>query len=130
VSSYPNASSPVIRVEICIDCVDIDRVRPFWMAVLDYEPDPHDARGVVDPAGVRPSLWFQVVPEVKTVKNRVHLDPYFGDQDAAELRRDKLVALGGTAVARHHDFWLMRDPEGNEFCLCWPAREQFQRDGA
>ena len=20
----------------------------------------------------------------------------------------------------YEDFWLMNDPEGNEFCLCWP----------
>ncbi len=111
--------SPVIRVEICIDCADPERLVPFWLAALDYEPDPADARQLRDPHGRNPSLWFQRVPEAKTVKNRVHLDPYFADRAAAATRRDELVALGGTASQEFDDFFLMADPEGNEFCLCW-----------
>jgi hypothetical protein len=91
------------------------------MRALGYERDPSDARGLIDSDGVQPPLWFQRVPEAKTVKNRVHLDVYFADQAEAERRRDELVAIGGVAVRREYDFWLMADPEGNEFCLCWPA---------
>lgn len=53
------------------------------------------------------------------IKTRLHLDVYLAGEAAAEARRDELVSLGGTALARHHDFWLMADPAGNEFCLCW-----------
>jgi Glyoxalase-like domain len=113
--------STVARVEICIDCADPEALIPFWMATLGYVRDPRDACGLVDPDGVQPPLWFQRVPEPKTVKNRLHIDAYFADSAAAEQRRDDLVALGGIAVGRFEDFWLMNDPAGNECCLCWPA---------
>ena len=29
---------------------------------------------IIDPAGRGPRIWFQVVPEKKTLKNRLHLD--------------------------------------------------------
>ena len=112
--------SSVVRIEICIDCADPEDLIPFWMAALGYVRDRRDARGLVDPDGAGPPLWFQRVPEPKTVKNRLHIDAYFDDEAGAERRRDELVALGATAVGRFEDFWLMNDPAGNEFCLCWP----------
>jgi 4a-hydroxytetrahydrobiopterin dehydratase len=111
--------STVARVEVCIDCADPEALIPFWLAALGYIRD-RDPRGIVDPAGEQPSVWFQRVPESKSVKNRLHLDLYLADQAAAEQRRDELVGLGATAVAEYVDFWLMADPAGNEFCLCWP----------
>lgn len=111
----------VLRVEVCIDCTNPEALLPFWLAALGYRPDPDEPRQIVDPQGRRPTLWFQQVPEPKAVKNRVHLDVFLHDAAAAERRRDELVARGGTAVQRYPDFWLMADPEGNEFCLCWPA---------
>ncbi len=111
------------RIEICIDCHDIDVVKPFWVAALDYAPDPRDVRGIVDPTGKGPLVWFQVVPEPKTVKDRIHLDLFTSTTRLRRPRseRDVLVAIGARAVSGHRDFWLMGDPEGNEFCLCWRA---------
>jgi hypothetical protein len=37
----------------------------------------------MDPAHVGPPIWFQPVPEGKTVKNRVHLDVYVGRDERA-----------------------------------------------
>jgi len=110
-------------IEVCIDCADDERLWTFWAAVLDYEPVRRGGDGwreLHDPTGRGPVVWFQPVPEPKLTKNRLHLDVYFADEAAAVTRRDRLVELGGTAVSRHRDFWLMQDPEGNEFCLCWP----------
>ncbi len=111
--------STVLRVEVAIDCADPEQLVPFWLAALGYVRDPRDAREIVDPDGRGPSLWFQRVPEPKSVKNRLHLDVFLPDRATAERRRDDLVALGGTAIAGYPDFWLMTDPAGNEFCLCW-----------
>lgn len=61
-----------------------------------------------------PRLWFQLVPEGKRGKNRVHLDLVAVDQEA-EIRR--LTALGATVRARYEDHVLLTDPEDNEFCL-------------
>ena len=84
----------------------------------------------VDPTGVGPRLFFQRVPEGKVVKNRVHLDVRVGTGlvgeerlAALEAERDRLVALGGECVRvmRADGFdescIVMRDVEGNEFCL-------------
>jgi 4a-hydroxytetrahydrobiopterin dehydratase len=106
------------RFEICIDATDPDRLRPFWRAALGYV-DKVTAEGavdLVDPAGVRPTVWFQVVPEPKVAKNRLHLDievpsAYF------DRLRDELRWLGGTVVTVHPRFTVLSDPEGNELCL-------------
>jgi len=70
--------------------------------------------------GERKRVLFQLVPESKTVKNRVHLDIWAGAANvAAEVER--LAARGATFLHRgqqgpHH--WVtLTDPEGNEFCV-------------
>jgi hypothetical protein len=70
--------------------------------------------------GLRRRVLFQLVPEGKTVKNRVHLDVRVGrDNVAAEVER--LTARGATVV--HHGrqgphAWVtLADPQGNEFCV-------------
>ena len=73
-----------------------------------------------DPDGVEPRLYFQRVPEGKTAKNRVHLDVHVPDErKVAEVER--LVGLGAALVGMHDDrgtvTYVLRDPEGNEFCL-------------
>ncbi|MFC8712247.1 VOC family protein [Streptomyces sp. NPDC057197] len=83
-----------------------------------------------DPSGVGPRLYFQRVPEGKVVKNRVHLDVRVGTGlagaerlAALEAECERLVALGATRdrvlLADEYDesCILMRDIEGNEFCL-------------
>jgi hypothetical protein len=109
------------RIQVCIDCADAEALAQFWARALDYER--HFIGGwqhAIDPAGAGPVVWFQPVPESKVVKNRLHLDLWFDTEGGAAQRRDELVALGATAVRREFDFYLMLDPEGNEFCLCWP----------
>jgi len=66
------------------------------------------------PAGAGPRLWFQLVPEPKQVKNRVHLDLCATDVEA-EIAR--LTGLGASVLARHDENTILADPEGNEFCL-------------
>lgn len=69
---------------------------------------------LVEPQDGGPRLWFQLVPEAKRVKNRVHMDLYTDDLEAETVR---LVALGAVLVARHEKNTEFADPEGNEFCL-------------
>jgi catechol 2,3-dioxygenase-like lactoylglutathione lyase family enzyme len=104
-----------------------------WEEALDHfgvpEEDRNNASASVDPDGVGPRLWFQKVPEGKTAKNRVHVDVQIGrglqgdeyTERVAEHVR-KLEALGATLAWRADDIrgsaTVMRDPEGNEFCVC------------
>jgi hypothetical protein len=82
-----------------------------------------DGAAIVHPqgqAGGRSRVLFQLVPEAKTVKNRVHLDLRPGPE-GTEAVVARLAARGATELHRgqqgpHH--WVtMADPEGNEFCV-------------
>jgi catechol 2,3-dioxygenase-like lactoylglutathione lyase family enzyme len=140
------------EVQITFDVADPAAVARFWAEALGYQLQPppppfgtweealdawgvppeerNDRSAVVDPAGHGPRLFFQRVPEGKTVKNRVHLDVraapglHGADRMAAlEAEADRLSGFGGTRVRRHEPdassagHIVMQDPEGNEFCL-------------
>jgi hypothetical protein len=69
-------------------------------------------------------IAFNLVPEHKVVKNRVHLDitPYDRSQQEEVAR---LVSLGAREadIGQRDTRWVvMADPEGNEFCIM-PPRE-------
>jgi Glyoxalase-like domain len=107
--------------ELVVDCADPDRMAEFWSAVLDYKITEKDENGVFieGPPGSGPGLIFQVVPEGKAVKNRLHIDisPVDRDQDE-EL--DRLLALGARRIdiGQGEVSWVvLADVEGNEFCL-------------
>lgn len=73
------------------------------------------------PAGaLRRRIFFQLVPEPKSVKNRVHLDIRIG-ADRVESELERLVASGATVLNRGqqgpHSWITIADPEGNELCL-------------
>ena len=120
--------------DIVFDCRHPASIARFWAATLDgYNVAPYDeaelerlrSNGIDDPEddptvlveaapGIRPRLFFQLVPEPKTAKNRVHLDLRCADL-AAEI--DRLVNLGARVVARYDSHVWLADPEDNEFCI-------------
>ena len=86
-------------------------------AAIRHPDDPFDVDSRV---GLGRRLLFQNVPESKAVKNRLHIDLHSGPQGLEHLL-ERLAQLGATRVrevdhgAAGH-WWVMRDPEGNEFC--------------
>ena len=113
--------------EIVFDCANPRRVAAFWAAALGYETVVDRGDWIVLHAahGAGPVLAFDTVPEPKVVKNRVHVDltPAAGDTMEAEVAR--LEGLGGMVVRRvtnspDSEHTVMRDPEGNEFCILRP----------
>ena len=105
--------------EIVIDCHDPVRLAEFWQCVLGgyIVRQSHEWVALEPPIGI--AISFQLVPEAKTVKNRVHLDVDVGDLEDAVAA---IVAAGGTRVGEvvydeMGGFQVMADPEGNEFCL-------------
>jgi hypothetical protein len=106
-----------------------------WPSFLrDYEvPEDEwgDGASIRPASGDGPSISFLKVPEGKTVKNRVHLDlKVSGGRDVDQALRESrirateadLVARGATReredlVDGRLDHVVMRDPEGNEFCI-------------
>jgi hypothetical protein len=146
------------RCQLVIDCADPEPLARFWAAALgyriapppsgfdswdDYWRDfglPEEELGlgddrITDPDGRGPDIWFQVVPERKAVKNRLHLDIIvsggrdLGGQDVpmetrkqrVDAEAERLGALGATIVGvidsegLDHYGVAMKDPEGNEF---------------
>ena len=116
-----------VRFQLVIDCIDPEPLARFWAAALHYELEPppegfadwdayyrdlglpEEDLGlgtdcIVDPDRQGPRIWFQVVPDRKSVKNRLHLD----------------IGVGGRSVpldsaGLDHYGVGMKDPEGNEF---------------
>jgi hypothetical protein len=138
--------------QVVMDCANPDVVSKFWAAALHYvvqpPPDGFDAwpdalrawgvpeklwdsrSAVIDPEGVGARVFFQKVPEPKTVKNRVHLDINIGGgpstshderRSRIEAEVERLQRAGATVFRRvkeGREFWIvMKDPEGNEFCV-------------
>lgn len=142
-----------MNFQITIDCADPDVMSRFWAEALHYrlQPPPegfatwaeywisvgvpeeetgpgHDS--IIDPTGNGPRIWFQVVPEAKSIKNRLHFDVLVGGgrsvpREERRARVDaeaaRLTALGATerftmdSPEIDHYFKAMSDPEGNEF---------------
>jgi predicted enzyme related to lactoylglutathione lyase len=108
---------------VTVDCADPRRAVDFWAGALGWQVVHAGADGAycapADGGGL--GLEFVRVAEPKVAKNRVHLGTRTDDIDGEVAR---LVALGAT-VAWEEEFpagWpyrnvVLRDPEGNEFCL-------------
>jgi len=142
-----------VTFQLTIDCASPGPLARFWAEALHYviapppagfatwedyyrsigvpeeELDLGDDR-IEDPDGQGPPIWFQVVPEPKTVKNRLHFDlrvsggrstPIEERRALVEAEATRLEALGATRLRSASDDWpdhyavAMADPEGNEF---------------
>jgi 4a-hydroxytetrahydrobiopterin dehydratase len=124
-TSMPTSST---AVEIAIDALDIDAVRPFWKAVLAYVDGKPEEGGAVldlyDPRTIGPPIWFQQMHQPREQRNRIHLDVVV-PHDAAEERLAAALQAGGRLVsdAAARAFWVLADAEGNEACICtWQDR--------
>ncbi|MDQ2742414.1 MAG: VOC family protein [Chloroflexota bacterium] len=109
------------EIGVIFDCANPEVTADFWVQALEYvrEGSGDEYAAIIDPAGRRPRILFQQVPEPKAVKNRVQLDLHGADM-AAQV--EQLLALGGTRLRTGEDedgdIWtVMADPEGNEFCV-------------
>jgi len=142
-----------VSYQLVIDCTSPEPLALFWAEALHYviaPPPPgfdswedffrsigvpEDELGggsdiIEDPNGEGPRIWFQIVPEKKSIKNRIHIDVNASGRRGLSLdtRRERveaeaarLVSLGATrlrsidAEGLDHYGVAMADPEGNEF---------------
>ena len=114
----------VAHLGLVLDCQDPERLATFWSPARGYDLIG-GAGGYVlrlPPGGeAGPQFLLQRVPEPKQTKNRMHFDIHVPDIEAEAAR---LVDLGAQRVqeeqlSEHGNNWvLLRDPEGNEFCVC------------
>ncbi|MFE3557259.1 VOC family protein [Streptomyces sp. NPDC059193] len=117
---------------LTFDCSDAYAQGQFWAGVLDGklsdEDFPGDPEALVTAPGA--DLLFVTVPDVKAVKNRVHVDLQPQDRTRDE-EVERIIALGATVVGDHRNpdgtGWVtLADPEGNEFCVERSASERKQ----
>lgn len=126
---YVHPGPPGMTVPDGVDPLDV------WDEFLERLEVPSEKRtsssAIEDPQGKGPRIFFQRVPEPKEGKNRVHLDVraapgLTGEKRMTALEAEcaRLVGLGATRVQRFEPdpmfsagHIVMRDPEGNEFCL-------------
>jgi predicted enzyme related to lactoylglutathione lyase len=106
-----------------IDVADLDQGVSFWSAALGAAEEPvnpasrHVYRRLLLPdAPVR--ILLQQTADAKRGKERMHVDL---ETDDIEAEVQRLEALGAARwdhqAARGYDFWVMRDPWDNEFCV-------------
>lgn len=117
------------RSRLChfvIDCDNLDEAVRFWSAALDApeEPLPEQSRSIYRRLHLPDSdirILLQRTDDAKTSKERMHLDI---EADDVEAEVERLTTLGATRwdhqQERGHDFWVLRDPWGNEFCVLQP----------
>jgi predicted enzyme related to lactoylglutathione lyase len=115
----------VLRLNhITFACDDPQRLAEFWAQVLDgysVEPSGKSRRA----SGEGPELFFNRMKKAPTIEVPIHLDVNVPDREA-ELQR--LLGLGARLVeTKSHSIgdlsetWtVMRDPEGNGFCIQTP----------
>jgi len=85
-----------------------------------------EGAAICHPEGTQraPRVLFQLVPEAKVAKNRLHLDVRIGADDVGAAVAS-LVARGAkvlhTGQQGPHTWVTLADPEGNEFCVSQSA---------
>ena len=135
--------------QVTVDCSAPHDLADWWAEALGWQVEPQDEafiRRMVDggyaaeadttrhrgalvwrtgaaitsPEPGRPRVLFQLVPEAKTVKNRLHLDLRVGDE-RREAEVARMVGMGAWELWRAAQGplqWVtLADPEGNEFCV-------------
>jgi len=142
-----------VTYQLVLDGASPETLARFWAEALHYvvaqPPDGYDSWDtfyrsigvpeeelgfgddrIVDPHGEGPQIWFPIVPEKKSVKNRLHIDVHAGGgrdlpietrRERVEDEAERLVALGATRLrpiaeeGLDHYAVALLDPEGNEF---------------
>jgi hypothetical protein len=107
--------------DLCIDVSDARASGEYWSTMLGWGLELHDDGDahLRDDAG-RIQVWLNVVPEPKSVKNRVHLDV-----NAESVQR---AVDAGARLERELPRWtVLLDPDGQEHCVFPRAEPVAQR---
>ncbi|MCC7267539.1 MAG: hypothetical protein IT546_09405 [Caulobacteraceae bacterium] len=119
--------------DIVVDADHPAALARFWAAALDgYAVAPYDDAEIARLAalgltpetdtsvmveGPGPRLCFHLLPGPRSERNRLHLDVVAGDRET-EIAR--LLTLGATRAREGDGYTVLRDPEGNPFCVVDP----------
>lgn len=109
--------------QVAIEAEQPQLIAEFWCAVLGWivHEVEDDVVWCIGPAnGAWPGIDVGPTPDVKSGKNRLHLD-LRADGVSTEHELERLLALGAHRVdigqGPDVSWTVLADPEGNEFCL-------------
>ncbi len=115
-----------LRIEtVTIDAADPVALAAFWCAALDWEQRVDEDGDIwIEPGDddpefdrVKPLLIVRA-NELKSGKNRLHLDLIPDDQEREVERLESLGANRPDIGQTGNESWVvLADPEGNEFCV-------------
>lgn len=107
--------------QIVVDSRDGHAQAAWWAALIGGEPRAEGPTGLLTDAPGLPwdDMVFDPVPEPKRVKNRLHWHV-----ELLHIDPEGLIRAGATLLRRpkpRSSWWVLADPEGNEFCASGPA---------
>jgi predicted enzyme related to lactoylglutathione lyase len=110
---------------VVLDCARPDQLVPFWADATGWavHASQQNFASLRAPGGTGPFLELLQTPDIKTVKNRLHVDvaPLAdGDVQAEALRLEKEGAVRLDIGQGDVPWVVLADPEGNEFCVLSP----------
>lgn len=100
--------------EVIVDCADSAAISRWWADRfgLEVQQGGTPTEYAIEGGSLPWPMVFDVVPEPKTAKNRIHWDVWGDTEDfvaaGATVLRSQVGKLGWDVLA---------DPEGNEFCV-------------
>ncbi len=102
---------------LVVDCADPAALAAFWQSVLGGTLVPYPDIEVVALRAPGVTFDFARVTDEKVVKNRWHIDLATADHDQAVAHVLERGASLAPDVYDGDEFTVLRDPEGNEFCV-------------
>ena len=108
---------------VCYDANDPVGLAHWWQGLAGGEVTIDDDGDAVWQLGDSTRVLFLGVPEKKGDKVRLHLDIRAIDFDAAVGRALELGATRADDVYDGERWQVLRDPEGNEFCILRPTAD-------
>lgn len=105
--------------QLIIDARDPEALGRWWCEALGWvivneDPNEFEIRSAADRT---PGLLFAADHEPKSTKNRLHLDLRPDDRDREVARLERLGATRADVGQGEQTWVVLRDPEGNEFCV-------------
>jgi len=122
-SGKGNGVGDLYLATVVLNVRDMQRAVRFWEAALGYrQREAHldsEFMMLVDPDGAGLPVSLQLSDSDPKEPVRVHLDLY---TDQQQRQVERLVGLGASRVEDwpyppDADFVVLRDPDGNEFCV-------------
>lgn len=107
--------------DLCVDVGDLGAAAAFFGPLLGLEEQARRPAVLRLGDGVaQHTVWLNLVPEARTVKNRVHLD-------VAVASVEEVVAAGARVVDDSQPWTVLDHPQAGELCASLRAPGQLRR---